>query len=120
MDGYSVADAEADLADAGVSKREAAQLARHKAHTGGRPSSTLLIPELNPTTLGQLIALYEHKVFAEGVIWGINSFDQWGVELGKKLARSLEAAVTGGEEYAGSNPSTRELIGKVADLRRRQ
>ncbi len=57
-------------------------------HEGNRPSNTIHFKKLTPDTLGQLIALYEHKVFVEGVVWGIDSFDQWGVELGKKLAKS--------------------------------
>ena len=60
-----------------------------KVHIGDRPSTLILFSRLDPATLGKLIALYEHKVFTQGVIWGINSFDQWGVELGKKLAESL-------------------------------
>ena len=60
----------------------------HRVHEGNRPSNTIRFDALTPEVLGQLIALYEHKVFVEGVIWGIDSFDQWGVELGKKLANS--------------------------------
>jgi glucose-6-phosphate isomerase len=63
-------------------------LESYRVHAGNRPSSTIRFDKLTPEVLGQLIALYEHKVFVEGVIWGINSFDQWGVELGKKLANS--------------------------------
>ena len=65
----------------------------HKVHPGNRPSSIVLFPRLGPKTLGRLIALYEHKVFTQSVIWGINAFDQWGVELGKKLADSLAPAL---------------------------
>ena len=64
-------------------------LAPHKVFPGNRPSTTLVYPTLDPATLGRIIALYEHRVFVEGVIWGINSFDQWGVELGKELATAL-------------------------------
>ena len=64
-------------------------LAPHKVFPGNRPSTTLIYPTLDPATLGRIIALYEHRVFVEGVIWGINSFDQWGVELGKELATAL-------------------------------
>ncbi len=74
----------------------AADLVPHKVFTGNRPTTTLLIDEVSAYTTGMLIALYEHKVFVQGVIWGINSFDQWGVELGKELAKSLEPAVSGG------------------------
>ncbi|MEX0708321.1 MAG: glucose-6-phosphate isomerase [Woeseia sp.] len=110
MDGYSAEQARADLKAAGVPAKEAALLAKHKTHPGGRPSNTIVMPALTPETLGQLIALYEHKVFVEGVIWGINSFDQWGVELGKRLANTLTAPVTRGDAYEGTNASTRHLL----------
>ena len=68
---------------------------------GNRPSTTLLYPELDPRTLGRIIALYEHRVFVEGVIWDINSFDQWGVELGKELATALLPLVESGQGFGG-------------------
>ena len=71
-------------------------LVPHRVFTGNRPTTTLMIEEVSAYTVGMLIALYEHKVFVQGVVWGINSFDQWGVELGKELAKSLEPAVSGG------------------------
>jgi glucose-6-phosphate isomerase len=71
------------------------RLQPHRSFTGNRPSTTLLLEELTPYVLGMLIALYEHKVFVQGLVWGINSFDQWGVELGKELAKSLEPALNG-------------------------
>jgi len=89
----------------------------HCRHPGNRPSNTILMPSLTPDTLGQLIALYEHKVYVESVIWGINAFDQFGVELGKKLATSLTAPVASGAPYEGSNPSTRALLDRVRALR---
>ena len=64
----------------------AAQLAQHRVHPGGRPSTLIVLTQLDAKQLGSLLALYEHKVFTEGVLWGINPFDQWGVEFGKKLA----------------------------------
>jgi glucose-6-phosphate isomerase len=76
-------------------------LEKYRVHKGNNPSNTILFEELTPETLGQLIALYEHKVFVEGVIWGIDSFDQWGVELGKKVANSLDTS---------TNPSTKALL----------
>lgn len=88
-----------------------------RVHDGGRPSNTLIFESLTPEVLGQLIALYEHKVFVENAIWGVNAFDQFGVELGKKLARSLENAVAGESRYDGDNPSTAGLLKRVADLR---
>ena len=71
-------------------------LVPHRVFTGNRPTTTLLLEEVSAYTVGMLIALYEHKVFVQGLIWGVNSFDQWGVELGKELAKSLEPAVSGG------------------------
>ena len=82
----------------------------YRRHPGNRPSNTILIDRLTPSSLGQLIALYEHKVFVEGVIWGINSFDQFGVELGKRVANDVLPAVTGDDEYSGGNGSTRGLL----------
>ena len=86
-----------------------------RVHRGNNPSNTILFRAVTPETLGQLIALYEHKVFVEGVIWGIDSFDQWGVELGKKIAGRLAGAVREGS-YTGSNPSTATLIEQVRRL----
>jgi glucose-6-phosphate isomerase len=88
----------------------------HCAHPGNRPSSMLLLERLAPEALGQLLALYEHKVFVEGVIWNINSFDQWGVELGKTLARGLLPAFRG-EASSKADPSARALIERIRRLR---
>jgi glucose-6-phosphate isomerase len=88
----------------------------HRNYPGNRPSNTILFERLSPSTLGQLIALYEHKVFVEGVIWGINSFDQFGVELGKRVANDVLPAVTGDAEYAGGNDSTRGLLSRLKNL----
>ena len=88
-----------------------------RVHPGNNPSTTILFPELTPEALGQLIALYEHKVFVEGVIWGINSFDQWGVELGKKLATTLIDPVATGKGYKGGNLSTRNLLARIRNQR---
>ncbi len=85
-------------------------LEAYRVHKGNNPSTTIVLDELKPESLGQLIALYEHKVFVEGVIWGIDSFDQWGVELGKKVASSLSEVVSGNVPYSGTNASTRNLL----------
>ena len=82
-----------DLARTGETDAEIARLEPHKVHVGNRPSSLILFPRLGPRTLGRLIAWYEHKVFVQSVIWDVNPFDQWGVELGKKLASSMAPAV---------------------------
>jgi len=85
-------------------------LVSHKTFPGNRPSTTILIPAVTPSTLGQLIALYEHKVFAQGVIWQINSFDQWGIELGKALASQLAPALSSPEpQTSAQDPSTAAL-----------
>lgn len=85
-------------------------LAPHKVMPGNRPSTTILAEELSPHSLGALIALYEHIVFVEAAIWGINAFDQWGVELGKSQANDLAAAVAGKEQPATGDASTDNLI----------
>jgi glucose-6-phosphate isomerase len=84
--------------------------ARHRVFPGNRPSTTLVYPKLTPEKLGMLIALYEHRVFVEGVILGINSFDQWGVELGKELATALGPVVTGEVSAEGKDGSTQQLV----------
>jgi glucose-6-phosphate isomerase len=95
-------------------------LVPHKTFPGNRPSSTLLLDELSPTSLGQLIACYEHKVFAQGVIWGINSFDQWGVELGKVLANRIAPELeSGAAPELRHDSSTNALIRRYRQLRGR-
>ncbi|TNF64641.1 MAG: glucose-6-phosphate isomerase [Rhodobacteraceae bacterium] len=91
--------------------------ARHRVFPGNRPSVTFSYPQLTPFTLGQLIAAYEHRVFVEGVILGINSFDQWGVELGKELATALQPAVDGDAPPEGLDPSTRALLAHLRQHR---
>jgi glucose-6-phosphate isomerase len=104
-----------DVRAAGVPDR----LVPHRTFAGNRPSSTLLAPRLSPRTLGQLVALYEHKVFTQGVIWGINSFDQWGVELGKALATRIMAELTAdGEPMLDHDSSTNALIRRYREARR--
>ncbi|WP_454051561.1 glucose-6-phosphate isomerase [Cellulomonas sp. Marseille-Q8402] len=89
-----------------------------RVFSGNRPTTSILAPALTPSVLGQLIALYEHITFVEGVVWGIDSFDQWGVELGKKLALEIAPAVQGdADALAGQDPSTRSLIAKYLELR---
>ena len=79
------------LAHEGLSPNEIARLTPHRCYPGNIPSSTLWMDELTPHSLGSLIALYEHKVFCQAAIWGIHAFDQWGVELGKSMAKAMEA-----------------------------
>ncbi len=116
MRGKTEAEARDELVRAGVSGGELERLAKHKAFTGNRPSTLMLYDRLDPTTLGALIALYEHRVFVMGSIWGINSFDQWGVELGKQLANRILPELEPGAEISGHDASTTALI---RELRRR-
>ena len=92
---------------------DAATLARHRSFPGNRPSTTLLLDRLTPHSLGALIALYEHRVFTSGAVWGINSFDQWGVELGKVLCRELLPRLTSGVNNADLDASTAGLIARL-------
>ncbi|MEM8700788.1 MAG: glucose-6-phosphate isomerase [Pseudomonadota bacterium] len=110
MLGRTLEEAEAILTASGMSESDVERLAPHKVFPGDRPSFTLVYDKLTPYALGRLIALYEHRVFVEGVIWGINSFDQWGVELGKELATALLPMVKGDAAADGKDASTRGLL----------
>ncbi|RMI87252.1 glucose-6-phosphate isomerase [Streptomyces sp. ZS0098] len=94
-------------------------LVPHKTFQGDHPTTTILATELTPSVLGQLVALYEHKVFVQGAIWNIDSFDQWGVELGKVLAKRVEPALTEGADVPGLDPSTKALVAAYRQLRGR-
>ncbi|BCL24149.1 glucose-6-phosphate isomerase [Streptomyces tuirus] len=89
----------------------------HRTFRGNRPTTTILATELSPSVLGQLVALYEHKVFVQGAVWNIDSFDQWGVELGKVLAKRVEPALTEGADVPGLDPSTAALVAAYRKLR---
>ena len=110
MIGKSREQVESELREKGMDEDAIAALAPHKVFPGNRPTCTFLYPKLTPHVLGQLIGLYEHKVFVQGAIWNINSFDQWGVELGKELAGELLPVVKGEAESGGRNSSTQGLI----------
>ncbi|MEV5372236.1 glucose-6-phosphate isomerase [Streptomyces albogriseolus] len=94
------------------------ELVPHKTFQGNRPTTTILATELTPSVLGQLVALYEHKVFVQGAIWNIDSFDQWGVELGKVLAKRVEPALTEGADVPGLDPSTAALVAAYRERRK--
>ncbi|MEX0731675.1 MAG: glucose-6-phosphate isomerase [Aquisalimonadaceae bacterium] len=113
MEGQTADQARADMLAAGLTPEALERAVPHKVHPGNKPSNTLLFNRLDPYTLGLLIALYEHKVFVQSVIWQINPFDQWGVELGKKLAKELLPAVTGEAGVEQADPSTRGLLNYV-------
>jgi glucose-6-phosphate isomerase len=108
--GRSLDEARTIMAAKGLKGAELERQARHRVFPGNRPSTTLLVPKLTPFTLGQIVALYEHRVFVEGVILGINSFDQWGVELGKELATAILPVLETGEGLSAKDGSTRLLV----------
>ena len=110
MCGRDLKTARGMMAAKGLEGAELERQARHRVFKGNRPSTTLIYPKLTPFVLGQIIALYEHRVFVEGVILGINSFDQWGVELGKELAKVLEPMVSGSAASDEVDGSTRSLL----------
>ena len=113
MQGKTETQARAELIASGASEDEADRLAPHKAFPGNRPSTAILMERLTPQTLGALIALYEHKTFVEGALWDINSFDQWGVELGKVLAKALLKDAATGTPSADLDPSTADLLRRL-------
>jgi len=118
MKGRTIVEARAQLKKAGASDEEADRLAPHKSFPGGRPSSTILYGRLTPNVLGRLIALYEHKVFVESVVWNINPFDQWGVELGKELANRLAPIVAEADaDISALDSSTAGLVAHMRKLR---
>lgn len=117
MKGRTLAEAEAQMAAKGASAAEIASIAPHRVFPGNRPSLTILYRRLDPATLGKLIALYEHRVFVEAQLFGINAFDQWGVELGKELATNLLPVVEGKADAAG-DASTAGLVRHIHAQRR--
>lgn len=110
MSGLTEEEAKAAMREQGLAEADIERLAPYRSFAGNRPSHTFLYQSLTPQLLGSLIALYEHKVFVQGWIWDINSFDQWGVELGKKLAKRLKPAVAGESDLDELNASTQGLI----------
>ena len=110
MTGKTEDEVRAELKAQGVAAEQIDQLAPHKTFPGNRPSNTILVDVLSPAALGALIALYEHKTFVQGVLWDVNSFDQWGVELGKVLARNIQSELTGEAQPARHDSSTNGLI----------
>ncbi|MGL2856626.1 glucose-6-phosphate isomerase [Helicobacter pylori] len=110
MKGKSYEEALGELLSKGLDKDEAKDLAHHRVFFGNRPSNILLLEKISPSNIGVLVALYEHKVFVQGVIWDINSFDQWGVELGKELAVPILQELEGHKSNAYFDSSTKHLI----------
>jgi glucose-6-phosphate isomerase len=118
MKGKTEAEVRAELVKEGLSGERLEKLIPHKVFTGNRPTNSILFQKLDPKTLGRLIALYEHKIFTQGVIWNINSFDQWGVELGKQLAKAILPELAAPGKVTTHDSSTNALINEYKERRR--
>jgi glucose-6-phosphate isomerase len=112
MQGKTLAECRVDLASKGLDEATLTSLATHKTMPGNKPSNTLLFKQVDPKTLGALVAMYEHKVFVQGAIWGVNSFDQWGVELGKELGNQVLDKLVNTDAALNFDASTNQLINK--------
>jgi len=110
MRGKTPEEARAELAAQQLPAARIEALVPHKTFTGNRPPTSIVVDELTPRTLGALIALYEHKIFVQGIVWNINSFDQWGVELGKQLAKRILPELEGDAAVTSHDASTNGLI----------
>ena len=118
MRGKTVKEAVAELKKAGKSREEISYLKKFKSFEGNRPSNTIVFKKMDPYTLGMLIAMYEHKVFVQGVVWNVDSFDQYGVELGKQMALSILPELQGTASGINHDGSTNSLIGLIKRLRK--
>ena len=118
MKGKTAGEARAELEAAGMPASRIAALVPHKTFPGNRPTNSIVVDQITPHSLGKLIALYEHKIFTQGVIWNIYSFDQWGVELGKQLAKRIEPELKAPGEVASHDGSTNALINRYKRRRR--
>lgn len=113
MRGKNEEDLTLELQDAGMSRDDIRKALGHRTFSGNRPTNTLMAQRFDPRALGALVALYEHKVFVEAAVWDINPFDQWGVELGKQLARTIHSEMTSGRTVTGHDSSTNGLINRA-------
>ena len=110
MNGKTASQVSDELKAAGKSDAEIAKLVPFKVFDGNRPTNSILVRKITPYVLGQLIAMYEHKIFVQGIIWNIYSFDQWGVELGKQLAKAILPELKDNDDIAAHDSSTNGLI----------
>jgi len=117
MNGKTQEEVLSELEEIGMSANEIATLYPYKIFEGNRPTNSILVKKITPYTLGSLIAMYEHKIFVQGVIWNINSFDQWGVELGKKLAGEILPELKENDKITSHDSSTNGLINQYKDFR---
>jgi glucose-6-phosphate isomerase len=117
MNGKTLEQVTAEMSKAGKSEEEISKIAPHRVFEGNRPTNSVLVKQITPYTLGQLIAMYEHKIFVQGVIWNIYSFDQWGVELGKVLANAILPELTHDNPVQSHDSSTNGLINAYKEMR---
>jgi glucose-6-phosphate isomerase len=117
MKGKNRKEVDDELRAAGKSDAEIASIGPHKEFKGNRPTNSIMVDKVSPFTLGALVAMYEHKIFTQGVIWDINSYDQWGVELGKQLAKAIEPEMGGPEPITSHDSSTNGLINFIKSRR---
>jgi glucose-6-phosphate isomerase len=116
MAGKSESQARSELEAAGLSGDKLENLLPHKVFTGNRPTNSIVVKKVTPFTLGALIAMYEHKIFVQGVMWDVNSFDQWGVELGKQLAKAIEGDLKDYSHVSSHDSSTNGLINFIKNI----
>uniref|UniRef100_A0A914W8A8 Glucose-6-phosphate isomerase n=1 Tax=Plectus sambesii TaxID=2011161 RepID=A0A914W8A8_9BILA len=118
MKGKSKAEAEAELRKSGMNDEQVTKILPHKVFEGNRPTNSIVLAKVTPFTLGALIAAYEHKIFVQGVMWDINSYDQWGVELGKQLAKVIQPELKGDKPVSSHDHSTNGLINFIKTHRK--
>jgi glucose-6-phosphate isomerase len=118
MNGKTIEQVKEELKNSGLDEEKINEISPHKVFEGNRPSNSIMFKQLDPKTLGALIAMYEHKVFVQGIIWNICSFDQWGVELGKQLASRIIPELKGPEDITSHDPSTNNLINYYKKMRK--
>jgi len=117
MNGKSKEEVIAEFKAQGIPRKDYSKIVPFKVFPGNRPSNSILVKKLTPFTLGQLIAIYEHKIFVQGYIWNVFSFDQWGVELGKQLAKAILPELSGDSIIDSHDGSTNGLIGAYKKMR---
>ncbi|XP_043479132.1 glucose-6-phosphate isomerase [Leptopilina heterotoma] len=115
MKGKNSEQAKQELENSGMSPEQVNQILQHKVFEGNRPTNSIVVKKVSPFTLGALIAMYEHKIFTQGIIWDINSYDQWGVELGKQLAKAIEPELNSADKITSHDSSTNGLIAFIKD-----
>lgn len=116
MNGKTEVEVKEEFAKAGVSDEEAKRLTPFKVFAGNKPTNSFLVKQITPKSLGSLIAMYEHKIFVQGVIWNVFSYDQWGVELGKQLANKILPELQHNDAVTTHDSSTNSLINKYKEM----